>query len=134
MDSKISEFPVAATVAATAIIPVVVDGVNKSLSVGILSLNLPNFGNKGITKNVVIQASGAAIPLTGTLVTLPVLGVSYTLQNGSDGQEITLVSLGNNVVVVGSVQINMSNESVVTLLYLNTLSKWIITSEFGQIT
>ena len=131
MDAKISEFPVAPTATAAMLVPVVVDGINKILSLGILTLNLPNLGNKGITKNVVIPASVAALGVMHTIVTLPVIGTAYTLQNGSDGQEIMFVSLGNNTMIPTSSNISlitMVNQSTVTLVFIATISKWVVKS------
>lgn len=131
MDKKISEFPVAVGVTVTTIIPVVVDGINKGLTVGVLALNMPNLGNKGITKNTIIQATGAIIPLTCTVVSLPLSANPYTLPNGSDGQEITIVSLANITVNISSGYSNtvsMNVGSAVTLIFLLSVSKWVVKS------
>lgn len=110
MDQKISELPVASVVTATDIIPIVSSGTNQRLTVGVLSLNLPNFGNSGITKNVPRSPTSASIPLLGTVIGLTTSAV-YTLAAGSEGQEISIfnkistpssVNYGNSVVTIGA--------------------------------
>lgn len=132
MDKKISEFTVASTVLGADIIPIVSGGDNKSVSVGVLSMNLPNLGNKGITKNVVTPVTQPIIPLTSTSMTLAVIGQTYTLANGSDGQEITLVSAGVNTVTPASSYVTTilmgTGGSTVTLMFVAALSKWVVKS------
>ena len=133
-DKKISELLVATTALGADIIPVVTGGINKSLSVGILSLNLPNLGNKGITKNLPVTALVPAIVLTSSIVILPVSGTPYTLAAGVDGQEVTIVSLDANTLVPISsyfTSLQMTHGASVTLLYLTSLTKWICTSSNG---
>jgi hypothetical protein len=128
MDKKISEFPVATGVSATALIPIVNAGVNETLTIGVLSLNLPNFGNKGLTKNLVVAATVAAIPVTAALVTLPLSVTPYTLAAGTDGQEICLVSLDTNTVTSPAsyfTSILLGSGSSITLMYIASISKWI---------
>lgn len=127
MDQKISEFGSATTLAATDLIPIISSATNKIITAGVFSLNLPNLGNKGITKNTPLIASGDVIAITGTLVLLPSLMSAYTLPNGSDGQEITLVSPSENSVNFNTPTstITMGIDSVVTLVFL---SKWFIKS------
>lgn len=125
MDSKISAFPVATTVAGTDIIPIVSVGINKIVSVGVMSLNMPNLGNKGITKNTVIPVTGTIIPLTGTLVSLVANVLPYGLANGSEGQELTIVSAGVNTLNPTSAtftSVSMLNNSIIELVYV--LGKW----------
>ena len=128
MDKKISQFSVATDVLATDLIPIVSGGINKSVAAGLFSLNLPNIGNKGITKNVVTPiVAGLVIPLTKTLVTLPTALTDYTLGAGTPGQEITLVSLAANVKVVPSsalfLSVSMGNGSSLTLIFVG--NSWI---------
>jgi len=133
-DKKISELLVATTALGIDLIPIVSGGVNKSLTVGILSLNLPNVGNKGITKNLPVVAALVAIPLTSSIVVLSTPDLQYTLGAGVDGQEVTLVTSGTNVVVpIASyfTSLQMVPGGSVTLLYLTSLSKWIIKSSNG---
>ena len=130
-DKKISELVVASNVLAADLIPIVSGGLNKSISAGILALNLPNLGNKGITKNNVVAAISNVIPLTVSLITLPPSGAPYTLGVGSDGQELTIVSSGANTVspiAAAFATILMSSSSSVTLIYINSMSKWIVKS------
>lgn len=128
MDSKISAFPVSTAVLPLDIIPVVTGGFNKRVTVDFLASNLPNLGNNGISKNAVVSASAAIIPLVNTVVTLPTLVAPYTLPNGSGGQEIVLVSLGVNVVVPTSslvTSISMVNGSSISLVFIGSISKWV---------
>jgi len=136
MDRKISEFPAASVLQATDLIPVIVNGENKTVSVGVFGLNLPNFGNKGITKNAVTPVvTGLVIPLTKTLVTLPTALTDYTLPNGSPGQEITLVALAATVRVIPAsglfVSLSMNIGSCATLIFV--INSWIIKSQHNCI-
>lgn len=134
MDAKISDFLSLSVVSAADVLPIVSAATSRKVTVGVLTLNLPNIGNSGITKNKPVAATGVAIPLTGTVVTLPVSVPSYTLANGSDGQEITLVSLGvNQVLPVSSyvTSIAMGNGSSITLVYILSIAKWIPKSSYG---
>lgn len=127
-DKKISEMLVATTLLATDLIPIVTGGVNKSVTGGVLSLNLPNIGNKGITKNIVVSSTTNTIPVTASLVTLPVSVTPYTLPAGTDGQEITIISLGVNTVTTAFgyvTSIGLITGSSITLVYLQSISKWI---------
>lgn len=131
MDSKVSDLTPATIVLATDVIPLASVGstISYKLSIGVLTLNMPNFGNKGITKNVITSASSIAIPLVGTIITLPETLVPYTLANGTAGQELVLISLGTNIVNIasGSVpSLNLVLDSVVTLIFIGT--KWVIKS------
>ena len=133
-DKKISELLVATGALGADLIPVVSGGVNKSLSVGILSLNLPNVGNKGITKNLPVSSTVAAIPLTSSIVVLSTPDLQYTLGTGVDGQEVTLVTSGTNVVIpIASyfTSLQMTPGSSVSLVYITLLSKWIIRCSNG---
>lgn len=126
MDSKISAFPVSAAPLAADLVPIVSGGVNKIVTLGVLSTNLPNLGNKGITKNVVTAFVGNIIPLTGTLFVLAPSGTTYTLPNGTDGQEVKLVSNGAITVTPTSslvAYIVMGIGSSITLVYI--ASKWV---------
>lgn len=130
MDKKISELAIANTIIGGDLIPIVTGGVNKSVSAGVFTMNQPNIGNKGITKNAPIQAvSGTPIALTSTLVVLPATGTPYSLPNGVDGQEITLVSAGVcTVVPISSLITNiiLNAGSTITLVYLEgTINKWV---------
>jgi len=127
-DKKISELLVATTALGADLIPIVTGGANKSLSVGILSLNLPNVGNKGITKNTPTTALTTVIAMTSTIVVLPISVPPYTLGIGVDGQEVTLVSQDVNTLVPISsyfTSIQMTSGSSVTLIYLTSLAKWV---------
>ena len=111
MDSKISQFPMALVVPVGALMPIVVNGVNQIVTTGVFSLNLSNLGNKGITKNAVVVATVATIPLTASLVVLPVsVTPSFTLAVGSAGQEIKLVAIDPVTVTTTSLSISMSNK------------------------
>ena len=131
MDQKISDFATVSTIFASDILPIVSVGENKSISVGLLSLNLPNIGNKGITKNTVVSPQGASIPLTGTLVKLVGNQTPYTLPSGSDGQEIVLVALGTLTVESNASyfqSVNMHESSSLSLIFVLAAGKWIIKS------
>lgn len=128
MDQKISEFPSATGLLAADLIPIISAGGNKSITAGVFALNLPNLGNKGITKNAVTPVTaGVAILLTKTLVTLPTASTAYTLANGSDGQEITLVAQASGITVTPAssmfTSVSMGNGSSLTLMFVGDL--WI---------
>lgn len=126
MDSKISAFPVASTLSAAALIPMVVGGVNQVITIGVLSQNLPNVGNKGITKNVVTASDTTNIPLTTTLVVIPASVTPYVLPNGVGGQELKIVSTGASTVNITSSlvsTISMVSDSSVTLVFIAT--RWV---------
>lgn len=134
MDSKISDFFAATTLNASDIIPIVTANTNKKISAGVFSLNLPNFGNKGITKNVVQSSTDNALPLLYTLLSLPVSISPYTLSNGADGQEITVVSLGTNILTVTNAWVNridMVAGSSVTLIFVGNATKWVVKCSNG---
>jgi len=125
MDSKISELPVSSTLLGADILPVVSAGATKSITAGVFSLNLPNLGNKGITKNVVTTISSDPFPVTGTLVVLQENILSYSIPAGTPGQEITIVSSSVNSIDINTgTIINLIQDSVITLLYIGT--KWIV--------
>lgn len=136
MDNKLSGYAlVTSALSPTTKIVIIQDG-NKLLDVGYLALNLPNFGNKGITKNVPVTASAIAIPLTSTNVKLPANIVPYTLANGTEGQEITLIALGDVVVTpdaLGYSNIEMSVGDTVTLLFVDSTIKWTVKNNFNCI-
>lgn len=132
MDSKFSDFPKSQSIGVTDFFPIVKDGDNQTITAGALFLNLPNFGNKGITKNAVVVASGASVPLTGSLVVLPPSESSFDVPAGSDGQEITFISLGSNYINYNSEIIEMQNGSTMTMVYLTIASKWFITSYYDN--
>lgn len=131
-DKKISEFPVASTVLATDVLPIVSAGANKGITAGVFALNLPNFGNKGITKNTPVAPSTAAIPLTATVVKLPI-GATYTLAAGQDGQELLIVALsvGSTVTTTGSTfaSASFTNGGLLQLIFITGIGwKSIVTS------
>lgn len=130
-DKKISEFPVSTGILATDLIPIVTGGVNKSVSVGVLLQNIPNLGNKGITKNVVTQATAQSIPVNVSTVILANLGTFYILPNGVDGQELTLLSDVPSVVNVASGQmltLTFIQGSVANLIFIGAINKWFLKS------
>lgn len=135
MDSKISEFAVASTLLATSLIPVVETGVNKVITAGVFSSNLPNIGNKGITKNVVTPVSVQTIPLLNTVYHLASAGTPYILPNGTDGQEIKLISSTTNSILPTSAlniaSISMNVGSSITLIFVGSLSKWVPLSVYN---
>lgn len=135
MDSKISEFAVASTLTSTALIPIVDAGVNKIITGGVFSSNLPNFGNKGITKNVITLVSVQTIPLLSTVYVLPSSGTPYILPNGVDGQEIKLISSTSNSILPTSAlnisSISMNVGSSITLIFVGTLLKWVPLSVYN---
>jgi hypothetical protein len=131
MDKKISEFAVATTVITTDIIPIVNSGNNKSVTVGVLSLNLPNLGNKGITKNVVVQNTALAIAITSSLANIPMNVLPYTLANGADGQEITIVSGTANTVTTGTNTFLFDVNASVSLVYITALTRWFVKNSYN---
>lgn len=130
-DRKISEFPVATAVNAIDIIPVVSGGANQALSIGVLALNLPNVGNKGITTHSIVAAPVQNIQLTKTVVYLTNIGVDYILPNGNDGQVITIIAPVAGVVSIVNgyaMNITFSVGGSATLIYSSALNKWTILS------
>lgn len=128
MDKKISEFGVATTVSAADLIPIVSSGINKSVTAGVLSLNQPNLGNKGITKNTVVVQTVAALPLTSTVILVD--NLAYTLATGSDGQTITLISSGSCSLTCSAyfTSVSLVQSSTLTLIYSSVLTKWVVQS------
>lgn len=137
MDSKISAFAVASTLASTSLIPIVESGVNKVITAGVFSSNLPNIGNKGVTKNIVTQVSTQTISLLNTVYVLPSSGTPYILPNGVDGQEIKLISNTSNSILPTSAlnisSISMNVGSSITLIFIGSLSKWVPLSVYNCI-
>ena len=131
-DKKISELTVASSVLATDILPIVSGGVNKKVTAQALQESLPSVKNSGTTVTVPAQATVTAIPLTSTTVLLT-LG-THTLGSGTNGQEITLVGSGTNLVTLtGAGTLTTVNfpavGSTITLVYLN--SAWYVKSHFS---
>jgi hypothetical protein len=125
MDRKQSEYPVVTTLGSAALIPVIESG-NKNITFGVLSLNLPNVGNKGITKNVVTASTTENIPLTATLIVIPASVTPYVLPNGTDGQEIKIISTGVATITPTTslvTSISMGADSSITLLFVTT--RWV---------
>lgn len=134
MDAKISEFPTTATLSVADIIPIVANGDNKSITVGAFALNLPNLGNKGITKNAVVTVTGGAIPLTGTVVSLLSSPTPYSLSSGSGGQTIILIASGDLTVqpeAFGNQKIGMTRASSVTLMFITSIGQWVCLSQIN---
>jgi hypothetical protein len=127
-DKKISQFPVATTISAVDIVPIVSGAVNKIATIGVICLNLPNIGNTGITKNTVNNVVSTAIPLTKTIITIDGNIVPYTLGAGADGQEVVLVALGDCTVLpinADFTSIGMASGSSIVLMYIGSLAKWV---------
>jgi hypothetical protein len=127
-DKKISQFPVATTISAVDIVPIVSGAVNKIVTIGVICLNLPNIGNTGITKNTVNNVVSTAIPLTKTIITIDGNIVPYTLGAGADGQEVVLVALGDCTVLpinADFTSIGMASGSSIVLMYIGSLAKWV---------
>ena len=133
-DKKISEFVAATDIAPTDILPLVSGIVNKKVTVGLLSLNMPNVGNKGISKNLIFQPSTLNIPLTSTVYNLQPNASPYILGSGADGQEITIVSQASNIVNVTSgsmVSLTFTQFGTATLIFVSALSKWLLKSSYN---
>lgn len=118
----------ASVVPVGALIPIVVNNVNQVVTAGVFSLNLPNLGNKGITKNAVVVATVAAIPLTASLVVLAVeVTPSFTLAVGTAGQEIKLVAIAPVTVTAQLLSISMGTKSSITLVFVS--GEWVPLSQ-----
>ena len=128
MDSKISQFPVASNVLPGDFIPIVRNGANFIVTAGVYSLNQPNHGNKGITKNAPVTVTTAVIPLTGTLIILSGVLASYTLPAGSEGQTLTIVSKVGTTLTVDVSLVTFINGSSLSLVFAG--GRWCITSAF----
>jgi hypothetical protein len=131
MDKKISDFDNASTLNGGDFIPIVSGSNNKKITAGVFSLNMPNIGNKGITKNAVTIPLTQVIPTTSSLISLTDVPTTYSLLAGGDGQEITIVSMGNNTILSTSsyvMSIDMVAGSTVTLVYV---LKWAVKSSFN---
>jgi hypothetical protein len=135
MDAKISEFAVASTLSAAALIPIVDAGTNKVITSGVFATNLPNIGNKGITKNVVLQVSTQTIPLLNTVCYLSGAGTPYILPNGVDGQEIKIISGTSNSILptaaLNIASISMNVGSSITLIFVGSITKWVPLSVYN---
>ena len=130
MDRKISQFPANTTVLATDLIPIVSGGLNASVTAGIFSLNQPNVGNRGLSKDVAVTAAPGALALTSTVFKL---AGAYTVGAGADGQYIELVALSTSTVTVagfGFTTINIPSGIVVGLRHF-TGSGWFVTNNTG---
>lgn len=134
MDSKFSDFPKAQSIGVTDFFPIVKDGDNQTITAGLLFLNLPNLGNKGITKNAVVVASGASVPLTGTVVVLEPSEAPYSLVDGSNGQTIIIVGAGDLTIhpqSFGNQVIGMNAASTITLMFVSALGQWVCLSNIN---
>ena len=134
MDAKFSDFPAAQTIGVADFIPIVRGGQNQTITAGTLFLNIPNLGNKGISKNVVVSVAGtnSTIPLTGSLINIGVSQTGFTVPNGSDGQELVIISASANTLYFTSAFVTtvlMGIGSSLTVVYLAAFSKWIIKSQ-----
>jgi hypothetical protein len=130
VDQKISQLASASTLAATDLIPIVASGTNQKITAGVFCLNQPNIGNSGITKNVPLVPSGAALQLTGTLVSITI-AAAYTLGAGLQGQEVLIV---NTSPASASVAFNVSTATLsskgsIGLVYIG--SEWFIKSSYN---
>ena len=128
MDIKISDLPATTAISGLDIVPVVSSGVLKTFSIDLLTKNLPNVGNKGTSSNAPVRVITSVIAPTASLFLLPISSIPYSIGDGFDGQEITLVSLSSSIVLVNGISVIMPNESVLTVIYL---TKWLIKSSFG---
>lgn len=136
MDAKFSDFTTAQTIGVADFFPIVRNGQNQTITAGTLFQNIPNIGNKGITKNAIVSVAGSntTIPLTGSLINLAISQSGYTVPNGSDGQEIVLVSAGANSIYFTSAfvtTVRMGVGSSLTVVYLSNLAKWVIKSQYN---
>ena len=134
MDAKFSDFPSAQTIGVTDFLPIVRGGKNQTITAGTLFLNIPNVGNKGISKNVVVSVVGtnSTIPLTGSLINIGVSQTGFTVPNGSDGQELVIISASANALYFTSAFVTtvlMGIGSSLTVVYLAALNKWVIKSQ-----
>jgi hypothetical protein len=127
MDQKISQLPAASDALATDVIPVVSNGANQKMTIGVLSLNLPNFGNKGITKNTSVSPVDTTLPLSNSLIEINI-ATNYSIANGASGQEITIVNRAatQSTINYGSGVATISASGVLTILFLG--SSWYIKS------
>lgn len=126
MDKKISELPVATSVIATDVIPLVTGGVNKRVSVATLArtVNTPVFTDivyNPLTPLVYVSA----IPLTADVVSITnnPLG-KYTLAAGVAGQVITIYATeATTVVYPNSLTTNMvlsfNPSGIIDLVYIS---------------
>lgn len=129
MDSKLSEYPEATNISSTDKFPIISANANKIVSAGVLFQNIPNIGNKGITKNVVTSPTSVVLPLTGTLINLPFSALPYTLGSGVSGQCLVIVSNGINTLQFGSKTATFPVDGSITLHYIT--NKWIVTANIG---
>lgn len=130
MDRKITQFPANATVLAADLIPIVSAGSNAAVTAGVFSLNLPNAGNRGLSKDLPVTVAPGVIALTSTVMKLN--GV-YTLATGTEGQYIELVALDASTVTVASSPIStviLSANQIVALRFITGIG-WLIVSNTG---
>lgn len=132
MDSKISAFPVASTLTATDLFPIVNSGVNKVVTAGVMFSNIPNIGNIGITKSLPATPVTLNIVLTSTLYKLPVNASPYVLPNGVEGQQVILTSITTNSITLNAfnmTSITFGTGSSVSLVFVS--GAWMVTSSYN---
>lgn len=126
MDTKASQFPILNYIEPEdRVFIITADGKNRLIT----AINL----SSGINKmNVIGEVAGTVISLDSVSVLLMTPFIPHTLQNGSDGQEITLIGGVDDVVVdfdtsyITKAYLNLS--STITLIYVSALSKWVVKS------
>jgi hypothetical protein len=130
VDQKFSDMGVSPTIKAADLIPIVTDGNNKVVTAGVFSLNLPNFGNSGITKNAPVSPTGAAISLLNTLVAIGVPS-TYTLASGLQGQEIVIVNktVQTTTLVFSGQTATILSKGSISLIFVDT--EWYVKSLYN---
>lgn len=131
MDGKVTEFTQLTNILPTDILYLIRSSTDNFVTLNTLASNLPNIGNSGTTRNAVGIATGAVLPVTGSLVYLPILVSSYSVPSGLAGQELTLVSAGANTVVFSGTTATMVAKSTVTLVYIPSISSWVVKSFYN---
>lgn len=134
MDKKISQFAIANSIVAGDLIPIVDSTVaqdavkNKSITVGLFASNLPNVGNKGISKDLPVVATPGTLVLTSTIYKLST--GAYTLPAGVDGQTITLVATAACTVSTTNSTFSIASFSINGIAKLRFISGigWIVES------
>jgi hypothetical protein len=125
MDKKISELPVAVTVSAVDVIPIVASNINRKVSIGTLIAA----AKAPVVSNLVPTVTGVyAIPLTSSSATIIQVpgGGSYTLADGVDGQNITIFAISPTTVAFNAQTATFATNGLLELIFLN--SDWQVKS------
>lgn len=130
MDKKISAMPVATSVGATDLIPIVQGGVNKVVTAGSLTSSSSNLTTAGILKlepfvqvddNSVINTTKSFVVITGT----------HVLPNGTDGQIMIFSTETGATLDFNASTFVFSPSATMMVIYSTAIGQWLIISSQG---